>query len=121
MGTTSAASDNDLTSSTEHTLDVRIRFVPHLPVIGLSGALRADDLRVVRDALTAVLAPMGHARIMLLDLRRVVSCDGVAAAGLARLLAGLRQTGSEVRMQGPPDLVSEIEQRAASWIGDPEA
>ena len=121
MGTASAASDEDFTRSTQPSLDVRIRFVPNLPVIRLSGTLVADDLRVVRDAINAVLAPVGQARVMLLDLRRVVSCDGVATAGLARLLAGLRLTGSQVRLEGPPPLVVEIEQRAASWIGEPDA
>lgn len=118
MGTTSAAPDNGSTGSAQPPLDVQIRFLPHLPVIRLAGAIRADDLRVVRDALYAVLTPVGRARLMLLDLRRVVACDGLAAAGLARLLAGLRETGSEVRLDGPPPLVEEIEQRAAMWTAD---
>jgi ABC-type transporter Mla MlaB component len=115
MGTTAEHPGKDPSQPVRTLLDIQIRFLPRLPLVRLSGTLVADGVSSVRDALNVVLTPVGQATLAVLDLRRLAKCDGLATAGLARLLAQLSDEGKEVRVQGPPDLVTEIEQRAATW------
>jgi ABC-type transporter Mla MlaB component len=115
MGTTAEHPGKDSSQPVRTLLDIQIRFLPRLPLVRLSGTLVADGVSSVRDALNVVLTPVGQATLAVLDLRRLAKCDGLATAGLARLLAQLSDEGKEVRVQGPPDLVTEIEQRAATW------
>lgn len=115
MGTTAEYPGRNLAQPLRPLLEVQTRFSPTLPLVRLSGVLGPNDLPIVRDTLDEVVERFGRASLVVLDLRRLVTCDGLAVAGLARMIARVRVDGGEVRLQGPPDLVTEIEQRAASW------
>lgn len=115
MGTTAEYPGRNLAQPLRPLLEVQTRFSPTLPLVRLSGVLGPNDLPIVRDTLDEVVERFGRASLVVLDLRRLVRCDSLAAAGLARLIARVHVDGGEVRLQGPTDLVTEIEQRAATW------
>jgi hypothetical protein len=114
MGTISDGSHQETQAARER-LEVQIRFLPHLPLVRLSGSITHADIETVRDALEVVLGPVDRGRLVVLDLRRVIRCEGLAAAGLARLLAELAAEGNDVRLQGAPALTEEIAQRTTTW------
>lgn len=89
-------------------LDVRIRYAPSLPVVRLRGALVAEGVDTVLDAVRSVAVAACPSRLVVLDLGGVTSCDVEALSGLESAAQMLGEAGKELLLHSAPEHVETL-------------
>lgn len=92
----------------EHSLSVRVRFTPHLPVVRLAGELDLDSEHLLTDALDSIAAAQCPAEVVVLDLSDVRFCDVAGLRAIETCAAILAATDKQLLLYHAPPAVLKL-------------